>query len=268
MPERFNLDQIRAYWTQQARGHKLSPAVSWSDTQVIELEIRRLLGFLEPGDHVLDVGCASGYSTVRWALEKKLRARGVDYIPEMIDQARQRLKSMKDSLAGMVSFGVADIMDLKEKATSYDKVIVVRVLINLERWENQRAALHQCARVLKKGGMLLLSEASVQGWRKLNALRREWLLDDIPMPAFNWYLDEEKIIAAASDARLKVLEIENFASTYYVGTRVLKPLLIKALGAGSSISPADPAMEWNRWFAQLPAWGDYGTQKLFIFRKE
>jgi hypothetical protein len=26
-------------------------------------------------------------------------------------------------------------------------------------------------------------------------------------------------------------------------------------------------MEWNRWFAQLPAWGDYGTQKLFVFRK-
>ena len=26
-------------------------------------------------------------------------------------------------------------------------------------------------------------------------------------------------------------------------------------------------MEWNRWFAQLPAAGDYGTQKLMIFRK-
>lgn len=28
-----------------------------------------------------------------------------------------------------------------------------------------------------------------------------------------------------------------------------------------------PNMEWNRWFAQLPSWGDYGTQKLFVFRK-
>jgi len=61
------------------------------------------------------------------------------------------------------------------------------------------------------------------------------------------------------------MEMVNFSSTYYIGTRVLKPLLIKALSA--DIDVADPDMEWNRWFAQLPAWGDYGTQELFIFKK-
>jgi hypothetical protein len=30
---------------------------------------------------------------------------------------------------------------------------------------------------------------------------------------------------------------------------------------------ADPEIEWNRFFSQLPEWGDYGTQKLFVFRK-
>ena len=57
----------------------------------------------------------------------------------------------------------------------------------------------------------------------------------------------------------------DFASTYYVGTRVLKPLLAQATGA--PVDVADPASEWNRWFASLPAVGDYGTQKLFVFRK-
>jgi hypothetical protein len=63
-----------------------------------------------------------------------------------------------------------------------------------------------------------------------------------------------------------LLELVNFASTYYVGTRVLKPLLNQALGG--LVDVADPKMEWNRWFAQLPAAGDYGTQKLFVFQKK
>jgi len=55
------------------------------------------------------------------------------------------------------------------------------------------------------------------------------------------------------------------SQAYYLGTRVLKPLLAQALGA--TVDVANPDMEWNRWFARLPAFGDYGTQKLFVFRK-
>lgn len=61
------------------------------------------------------------------------------------------------------------------------------------------------------------------------------------------------------------MEVSNFSSTYYVATRVIKPLLIQALG--TQIDVADANMEWNRWFSQLPSWGNYGTQKLFVFRK-
>ena len=43
---------------------------------------------------------------------------------------------------------------------------------------------------------------------------------------------------------------------------------ILALALGGSVDAADPAMHWNRWCAELPAAGDYGTQKLFVFRKK
>jgi hypothetical protein len=72
-------------------------------------------------------------------------------------------------------------------------------------------------------------------------------------------------VIEALSPHLELVELVNFASTYYVGTRVLKPLLSQALGG--SVDFRDPGMEWNRWFSQLPAWGDYGTQKLFVFRK-
>jgi len=262
--EKFSLEEIRQFWTQQSLQHGQSPAASWSDQMAIELEIRELVKRLEDGDRVLDAGCGNGYSTFQFASQKRIRIRGLDYIPEMIEQARRRLSEFDNRLVGTVEFDVGDITALNEPTGAYDKVIVIRVIINLREWDLQLKALRECARVLKRGGMLLLSEATLQGWNRLNTFRREFGLPDIPMPPFNQYVDQNQVIRAVAP-ELQLVELADFSSTYYVGTRVLKPLLIQALGA--KIDVADPNMEWNRWFAQLPAWGDYGVQKLFVFRK-
>ncbi len=265
MNEKFNLDQIREYWMHQAQRVGESPAVSWSDKMVIEMEIREILKYLVDGDRVLDVGCANGYSTVQFAYQKNVTILGVDYIPEMIEQARRRLSVLESRLLGKVEFKTGDVTSLQVPTGVYDTVISIRVIINLAEWDLQVKGLRECARVLKPGGKLLLSEATLQGWHHLNKFRREWGLTDIPMPAFNHYLDQDQVIEALAP-EMELIDLSNFASTYYVGTRLLKPLLIKALGI--PIDVADPNMEWNRWFAQLPAWGDYGTQKMFIFRKQ
>ena len=109
-----------------------------------------------------------------------------------------------------------------------------------------------------------MSEATVQGWKSLNSFRDEWGLPEIPIPPFNEYIDEV-VLKEALPAELRLVEVVNFASSYYVGTRVLKPLLANLLG--NSLAAANPSLEWNRWFSELPAWGDYGTQKLFVFEK-
>jgi len=262
--KKLNLKQINKFWTKQALRHGQSPLASWSDQPAIDMEIRQLIKYLENGDKVLDIGCGNGYSTFQLAAHKRINIKGIDNIPEMIANANLRLKNSKIRLAGKVNFKVGDITDLDESTASYDKVITTRVLINLGNWNNQLAGLKECCRVLKKGGVLLLSEATLQGWRQLNKFRKEWGLTEIAMPPFNSYLDQDKVVKAVR-SYLKLSTIVNFASTYYIGTRVLKPLLIKALK--SNIDAADPGMEWNRWFAQLPSGGDYGTQKLFIFKK-
>lgn len=264
MAEKYNQEQVFDYWTQQAIKYGQSSSSSWSDQMVIEKEINEIIKYLNNNDRVLDVGCANGYSTTLLARQKQISIRGIDYIPEMIKEACLRLESMKNELLGEVEFDVGDITNLKEPSETYDKVMVIRVLINLNNWQRQLEGLNECIRVLKIGGTLLLSEATLQGWEKLNKFRREWGLNDIPMPPFNQYLDEGKVIKAV-DQQLQLVDVINFASTYYVGTRLLKPLLIKALGAKIDVS--DPMMEWNQWFAKLPAWGDYGTQKLFVFKK-
>jgi len=263
--KKFGEEKVREYWTEQAVKHKRSYAASWSDKMAIELEIKEIAKRLSDGDNVLDIGCANGYSTLNFARQKRITIKGLDYIPEMIKEANLSLGSLKSNLAGTAEFGVGDITGLKEQPESYDKVISIRVLINLVDWEHQKKGLQECARVLKKGGILLLSEATLQGWNNLNKFRTEWNLPNIPMPPFNCYLDQDKVTEAVS-GELELVELVNFSSSYFVGTRVLKPLIIQALGA--RIDAANPNMEWNSWFAQLPAFGDYGTQKLFVFRKK
>jgi SAM-dependent methyltransferase len=264
MSDAFNPETVKKYWTEQARLHGQSPSASWSDTPVIEAEVKNVIARLSDGDHVLDIGCANGWSSVQWAMNRRVQVRGIDYIPEMIEEAKKRALGLPEVLKKRVEFAVGDITKLDEKDDAYNKLVVIRVVINLSDWGRQRAALRECCRVLKPGGMLLLSEATTQGWQRLNKLREEWDLAPIPMPPFNRYVDQDLVIDAVAPD-LELVELSNFASTYYVGSRVLKPLLIRALGSKQDV--ADPTMEWNRWFAQLPPAGDYGTQKLFVFRK-
>ncbi len=262
--KKFNLNDIKSYWTEQAMTHGTSQKASWSDMAVIDMEINEIQKWIHDGDNVLDIGCANGYSTLCYGTRKGISILGLDYTPEMIKQARKNQNNV-NSGSSKISFDVGDILNLKEFINHFDTLISTRVLINLENWNNQKAALKECVKVLKTKGLLLLSEATMQGWNNLNQFREEWGLPHIPEPRFNTYLDEKAVIDfLAGD--MELIELNNFSSTYYVATRVIKPLLAKALG--DNIDVTNPDMHWNKWFSQFPAYGNYGTQKLFVFRKK
>jgi SAM-dependent methyltransferase len=256
--------EIREFWSAQAKEHGQDPTSSWSDVRAIELEIHAISRWLGRDDDVLDAGCATGYSTVRFAAQTQRPVLGVDYAPEMIEHALERLKGLHADVAGRLEFRVDDVRDLSVEDESFDRVISTRVVINLSDRAEQARALAELARVLRPGGLLLLSEATLQGLERLNALRSEWGLPPIPIPGFNLYLDEETLAGAAGPT-LELERVENFASTYFVATRLLKPLL--AQSAPADVDVADPNAEFNRWASMLPAAGDYGTQKLFVFRR-
>lgn len=250
--------QIREYWNQQAKKHKQSPSASWSDHHVIELEIRAIRLWLGQWDNVLDIGCANGYSTTKYAKRWLLRIKGIDYSSEMIAEAKKRL----NGVCSNIIFEEGDILSLKEEEGCYDKIICTRVIINLGSWERQVRALKALAKPLKKGGTLLLSEATIQGWQKLNAFLKETDSAEIPMPPFNLYLDEEAVKEVMADD-FEFCEIINFASSYYVGTRVFKRFISR-----DARYIMDPMTHMNRFMSKFPAIGDYGIQKLFVFRKK
>jgi ubiquinone/menaquinone biosynthesis C-methylase UbiE len=263
---KLNEDEIRDYWRNQAANFGKDHRASWTDVHAINLEIAEISKRLRDDTRVIDIGCANGFSTINYAQRFRIDIKGVDYIPEMIAAAKVRLSALAAApLMGAVTFAPGDIIALDEPDGCYDTAIVTRVIINIAQREKQIAAIREAARVVKAGGTLLLSEATREGLQRLNSFRSEWGLSPIPEPPFNNYIDEELARSAAPDL-LDLEEISNFASTYFVGTRVLKPLLASAIG--NKINPAQAEMEWNRFFSLLPASGDYGTQKLLVYRRK
>jgi ubiquinone/menaquinone biosynthesis C-methylase UbiE len=257
----FSDDEIASYWTAQARQFGTDHAASWTDGPMIDLETRTIGEHLHAGALVLDVGCANGFSTLRYAREHDVCIKGVDYVPEMIIHASARLVAEGEELAGRVSFGVGDARALGERTGAYDAVITTRVLINLGDWAGQRRALRELARVTRPGGLMLFSEATVQGFSEMNAARTEWGLAEIPCKPFNVYLDEALVVDElrryASD-----IDVVDYSSSYFFGTRVLKPLLSAALGV-----EVPTESRFNRFFSEMPAFGRMGTQRLFVARR-
>lgn len=257
--------EIAAYWAAQAERHGLDVASSWSDLRAVELEIAALSRYVEAGMRVLDAGCATGYSTVRLARPDGVHILGIDYTERMIELAEDRRAAMPPAIAARLKFEVGDVRALTGiPVEAFDLVVTTRVIINLGTAGEQAAAIRSLGERVRPGGLLLLSEATVEGWQRLNALRREWGLPDIGMPSFNLYLEEDAVVVAAGDD-FALERVEDFASSYFVATRVLKPILAQA--AAHEVDVADPNAEFNRWASLLPTAGDYGAQKLFVLRK-
>ena len=237
------------YWLDRAKLRCDDYRSSWSDKYMIEKETREISSWLEPTDTVLDVGCNNGWSTAQWA-SRVDSVRGIDNVTGFLEIADSR---------GIpnATFNKDDVTHLSEPSNAYDIVISVRTIINVGEWEAQCLALSECVRVLKRGGLLLLSEATLQGWRKLNLFREEYKLEPIPMPDFNHYLciDEVQKYLAPS---CRKLAIKDFSSSYYVGTRVFNPILM---------GYSNPLSQSNEWWSLQPSIGDWGIQKLMVFVK-
>jgi ubiquinone/menaquinone biosynthesis C-methylase UbiE len=108
---------------------------------------------LNPTSHVLEVGAGSDFYSLEVArtIFKRI-SRTFGLTPDMVRKAQQKLVTKGISNVG---YTVADASQLSFESESFDLVFLVTVLGEIV---DQKAFRHEAYRVLKRGGVLSISE--------------------------------------------------------------------------------------------------------------
>ena len=256
------MDFIKKAWDQQAIEFKSSHAASWKDIYAMQLEIEVIGKNINPGDVVLDAGCANGYATFKQLDRHPSKIVGVDFSEEMIAQANaEKKKNYPDK---NILFQTGDIRDLKFLNEEFDVVYTTRVLINLPNWEEQQTGINECLKLVKKGGRLVISEAFWEPLVKLNALRTVCGLPSLVEHDFNRYLKTEKLINFLTQKKLKFENVE-FSSLYYLGTRFVRDLITDLEDKNNYSNTINTLFfDLEKQYSASPG---YGIQQAFIIYK-
>lgn len=256
---------IKKYWEDQAKNFKESPLATAPDVYYRNLEIDRIIGYLKNNKSVLDIGCGNGYSTLKFAkIFFYANFLGIDYSEEMIKFAERTLLSEK-ALKGRVKFDVGNVMSLSSYAPTrkkFDYIVSERCLINLLNWEEQKKALLEMKKVLKKNGKIILCENTQEGLVRLNKLRQKLGLFSIKVRWHNYYLPEKKFLNFAKK-HFVIKEVNNIGSLYYIISRVVYAKLCDLEN-----KKPEYLHQINKIASQLPSIGNYSPNFIFVLKNK
>jgi demethylmenaquinone methyltransferase / 2-methoxy-6-polyprenyl-1,4-benzoquinol methylase len=118
------------------------------------------------------IDLATGTGDLALAIQKKLPAArivGADFLPEMLEIANR--KGVRQTI-------VANAMKLPSADSSFD---CITVAFGLRNMENRGAALREMARILRKGGHLLILEFSLPRFSIVRSAYRLYLHRFLPI---------------------------------------------------------------------------------------
>lgn len=168
--------KVRAMFAAIARSYDLNNRLhsfgrdqAWRRRAVREAGVRL-------GDRVLDVACGTGDLTHLFARTQAAGVVGLDFTREMLDVARRKREGLRADVAAKVEYVEGDATKLPFPDASFD---VVSIAFGLRNVGEPRKALAEFARVLRKGGRLIVLEfdrPSVPVFAWLNDLYCGWLM--------------------------------------------------------------------------------------------
>lgn len=249
---------IQEYWDNQALEFQNSSLATSPDSIAFEMEIQTLMQYLAPKDKICDIGCGNAQKAKSIVMNLECDYMGIDFSKQMIKVANSvRLELLKQNPKLKMEFKQADILEknLFEKQ-SFDKVISTRCLINLSNFNEQKEAIKNIASFLKKDGIFLCIENTLEALNNLNQIRARFDLEPIKVRWHNCYFKERQLLEFVKEDFV-CEKIDNFASTYYLISRTLNALM----------SEGDYNSKLNVLSAKLPAMGDFSPMKCFVLRK-
>lgn len=111
--------------------------------------------YIKDKDKILDIGCGNG-RLLELLKDKNIEYIGIDNSEKLIKIAKQKYPQNK--------FLLADVLKLPFQEKSFDKVFLIAVLHNIPSKEFRLQILEEAKRVLKPGGILILTVWDI--WRR------------------------------------------------------------------------------------------------------
>jgi cyclopropane fatty-acyl-phospholipid synthase-like methyltransferase len=108
---------------------------------------------LQPGQHLLDVGCGVGVPAIRLGQRVEARITGVTNSSWQVQEASRRVRAA--GLRGQVGIEHGDAAALRYADESFDAVLAFQ---SLQHAGDRRQWLREMARVLRPGGRIVLTE--------------------------------------------------------------------------------------------------------------
>ncbi len=252
-------DDVLALWNKRAA---LGEEAGTQDLIARQLEVRAIAAHVEDGMLVCEWGCGNGQTAIALSEAFDVLLTAVDFSPDMIEAA---LKApVEAGVFERTIFYVADVRAEPEMRPPFDLIYTQRMLINLETWEEQKAAIRYMGTLLKPGGKLVLAENSLDGLKEINRLRDAVGLERILSPWHNRYLSDLDMSFGLDLPDFKAPVVDPYSGTYYFLSRVMNALDAKREGREPEYNA-----EVNRLALNLPStrW-PCAQGKLWVFEKE
>lgn len=219
-------NEVQKYWDNQALTFQNSLLATSPDSIAFDMEISTLLSYLKTGDKICDVGCGNGIKAKNIISKLECSYLGIDFSKQMIKAANDlRLELLKQNPRLKLEFKQADILEPKLfEGQSFDTIISTRCLINLVNFTEQKQAIKHIASYLKKDGLFLCVENTLEALQNLNEIRAIFKLEPIKVRWHNCYFKESEFLSFVKEDFV-CEKIDNFASTYYLISRTLNALM-------------------------------------------
>lgn len=260
------LKDIETHYNKQAKLYQNSPKSTMPDLFIRNMEIIKIQEYIEKfspknNSQILEIGCGNGYTITKLSKKFSNDFVGIDSNKKLIQLALKRKQKN-------VKFRRDNILCSNLESNSFDIVFTERCLINLENEQNQKKAIKEIHRILKKEGIFIMVEAFEDGLKELNRARKTLGLKKIPPAWHNYYFNKNKLkkifVGKFQDPVSKSkskFSYDNFLSSYFFGSRVIYPALIE--GKKMILYNNDFA----KFFSLIPSYGNYSQIQLCAVQK-
>lgn len=165
---------ITVYWPKMSRkivkeGYNQAAATYLKNRDKFKSDryLQELVGKLEKGDKVLDVGCGAGRPVAKYLADQGFKVKGVDFAEEQIKQAREQVPEGE--------FEVKDMVEMEKGEYQVEAVVSFYSLFHVER-ERHGQILKIFNSFLPVGGWLLttLGTSEWEGEEEFMGVRMWW----------------------------------------------------------------------------------------------